>query len=186
MKTFLLLLGVVIPILDALGDASVPSAYVGQETRAIKALSDDDVAGYLAGRGMGLARPAELNGYPGPRHALNAAAELQLSAPQVAALQQIFAAMQAAAIPLGQLVVEKEAELDHRFAHRHIDEEGLARLTTEIARLQGELRAVHLRAHLATARELSPAQLEAYNRLRGYGPDSAPAHHPAGQHSPAP
>ena len=40
----------------------------------IKSLSQDDQSALLAGRGMGLARPAELNGYPGPAHVLELAA----------------------------------------------------------------------------------------------------------------
>ena len=40
--------------------------YAGQQTRAIKALSDDDIAALRAGEGMGMAKAAELNGYPGP------------------------------------------------------------------------------------------------------------------------
>ena len=45
--------------------------YAGMDTRAIKTLSDKDIADLNAGRGMGLALAAELNGYPGPSHALS-------------------------------------------------------------------------------------------------------------------
>ena len=44
--------------------------YAGLEGRRTKALSEEDAAGLLAGRGMGLALAAELNGYPGPLHVL--------------------------------------------------------------------------------------------------------------------
>jgi len=44
--------------------------YAGMQTRSIKALSDQQIADLKAGRGMGLALPAELNGYPGPIHVL--------------------------------------------------------------------------------------------------------------------
>jgi hypothetical protein len=37
------------------------SPYVGQEGRKIKALSEEEVQGYLSGSGMGLAKAAELN-----------------------------------------------------------------------------------------------------------------------------
>ena len=40
--------------------------YAGLEGRAIKALSEQQIADLRAGRGMGLALAAELNGYPGP------------------------------------------------------------------------------------------------------------------------
>lgn len=42
------------------------NSYAGLQQRAIKALSDQQKADLRAGRGMGLALPAELNGYPGP------------------------------------------------------------------------------------------------------------------------
>ena len=55
------------------------SSYAGQEMRAIKSLSPQEVADLLAGRGMGLAKAAELNHYPGPRHVLDLARELDLT-----------------------------------------------------------------------------------------------------------
>ena len=45
--------------------AQPTSSYAGQEIRDIKALSPEDTAALLAGKGMGLAKAAELNGYPG-------------------------------------------------------------------------------------------------------------------------
>ena len=42
------------------------SPYVGSEKRSLKALTDQQIADLRAGRGMGLALAAELNGYPGP------------------------------------------------------------------------------------------------------------------------
>ena len=46
------------------------SPYSGEEKRAVKALSDDDLKNYLEGNGMGFAKAAELNGVPGPKHIL--------------------------------------------------------------------------------------------------------------------
>ncbi len=149
------------------------SPYAGQQTRAIKALSADDIAGYLSGHGMGLARPAELNGYPGPRHVLDAAADLQLTPAQTAALTKVFDAMHAAALPLGQAIVAKETTLDGLFTRGEATDATVLAATREIGRLQGELRAVHLNAHLATVKILTPAQVAAYNRLRGYDTPAA-------------
>ena len=42
--------------------------YAGQQARSIKALDDAEIDTLLNGRGMGLARAAELNHYPGPKH----------------------------------------------------------------------------------------------------------------------
>lgn len=53
------------------GYAQTP--YAGMQTRPIKALSDEQIADLQAGRGMGLALAAELNGYPGPAHVLELA-----------------------------------------------------------------------------------------------------------------
>jgi hypothetical protein len=53
------------------------SPYTGQERREIKALSNEEIDRYLSGDGMGLAKAAELNHYPGPRHVLELADQLQ-------------------------------------------------------------------------------------------------------------
>jgi hypothetical protein len=45
--------------------------YAGIQNRPIKTLSDQQIADLNAGRGMGLALAAELNGYPGPVHAID-------------------------------------------------------------------------------------------------------------------
>ncbi len=44
--------------------------YAEMKDRAIKALSEQQIADLKGGKGMGLALPAELNGYPGPMHVL--------------------------------------------------------------------------------------------------------------------
>lgn len=144
------------------------SPYAGQETRPIKALSAEDVDGLLQGKGMALAKAAELNGYPGPAHALDLATELKLDAGQVAALKDIQSRMADAAKRLGAAIVEGERALDRRFAERRIDGGSLAEATAGIARLQGELRAVHLAAHLETRAALSEEQVARYDALRGY------------------
>lgn len=150
------------------GIVHAESPYAGQQDRRIKALSEDEISGYLAGRGLGLARAAELNGYPGPRHVLDAADRLELSAAQKHELEQVFVAMQSAAVPLGRDLVDRETELDRAFSGRTITTETLARLTADIGRLQGAIRAVHLRAHLSTQAILTSRQIEAYNQMRGY------------------
>ncbi len=115
-----------------------------------------------------MALPAELSGYPGPRHVLELAAQLELSTEQAAATQRIYDAMKQQAVELGERIVELERRLDRAFAGRTIDRDQLDQLTGEIARLNGRLRAVHLGAHLELAGVLSDAQRESYARLRGY------------------
>ena len=147
---------------------AAPSPYAGEQTRDSKALSEADINQLRSGHGMGLARPAELNSYPGPRHVLDSAAELQLTTDQTAALTRVFDAMKATAVPLGVMIIARETALDNLFTSKHATAKSVRALTVEIGQLQGELRAVHLNAHVATVAILTPAQVARYNDLRGY------------------
>lgn len=145
------------------------SPYTGEQNREIKALSSQEVESYLSGRGMGLAKAAELNRYPGPAHVLELADRLDLSAAQRARTKSVFDAMEAQARALGKALVEREAELDRLFASRQISRATLESSLAEISKLQGELRRVHLEAHLEQTNILTPEQVAAYAELRGYG-----------------
>ena len=161
--------------------ADNPSApYAGQQARSIKSLSAEDVAALLKGEGMGMAKAAELNGYPGPAHVLTLAKELKLTESQRQQVQAIFERMTAAAKPLGAKLVEREQALDGLFATGEITTDRLTAETAAIAELQGQLRSVHLAAHLETRPLLDPEQIARYQRLRGYGDAAAPPshHHP--------
>ncbi len=149
------------------------SPYAGKEGSDVKALSAEELTAYREGTGMGLAKPAELNHYPGPRHVIDLGQELGLTGPQRVDLKAVFDRMHTAAVALGEQIVAKEKALDQAFASGLIDEEKLRALTTQIANLQAELRAVHLRAHLETKRVLTAQQVALYDSLRGY---TAPAH----------
>ena len=151
--------------------------YAGEEGRAIKSLSAEEVEQLLGGHGMGLAKAAELNHYPGPRHVLELAAELQLTPEQRAAAQAAFNRMREEAVRLGRRIVERERTLDEMFARADIDAGRLRAATSEIARLQGELRAAHLSVHLEMRRLLSPAQIKRYDELRGYAGAGKPKTH---------
>jgi Spy/CpxP family protein refolding chaperone len=158
---------------------SPPSPYAGQQARTIKALSPNDIAGLLKGEGMGMAKAAELNGYPGPIHALSLAKELKVTEVQRQLVQAIFDRMSAAAKPLGAKLVEREQALDQLFARGGITPDRLAAEIAAIAELQGRLRSVHLAAHLETRALLSADQIALYQQLRGYGDPAAPStqHH---------
>lgn len=148
------------------------SPYAGtMEERAIKALASEEVEGLLAGEGLGFALAAELNGLPGPRHVLDLAEELELDPRQRSAVEAVHARMDEAARDLGRRLVEEERHLDHLFAQGHATSEAVRNRTASIAGLRGELRAVHLVAHLETAEVLSHEQVATYTRLRGYAPD---------------
>jgi Spy/CpxP family protein refolding chaperone len=148
------------------GQASSP--YTGQEKREIKSLSKAEIDGYISGDGMGFAKTAELNHYPGPRHVLDLADELRLSNEQRKRTLAIFESMKSQAMSLGKQLVEKEQLLDLRFAEGTISDAELEQLVTEISTIQGKLRAVHLRAHLSQRVVLTPDQIRVYDVHRGY------------------
>lgn len=153
------------------------SPYAGEEMREIKVLSTEDIDGYLKGEGMGFAKAAELNHYPGPRHVLDMAGELNLSIEQRTAIEEIYKGMHTEAVSLGKKVIEEERRLDTLFAGREIDEGILHKLVMEIGRLFGELRIAHLKAHLKTASVLTSEQIDRYDDLRGYsGTKGKPSH----------
>jgi Spy/CpxP family protein refolding chaperone len=157
--------------------ALAQSPYAGLQTRPIKALSAEQIADLKAGHGMGLALPAELNGYPGPRHLLDLADRLGLSPSQKDALQAMFDAMTAEAIPIGERLIAQETELDGLFSKRQATAETVAAATVAIAETQAKLRNAHLKYHLATVALLQPEQIERYQQLRGYGDASPPTQH---------
>jgi hypothetical protein len=119
-------------------------------------------------RRYGLAKAAELNHYPGPRHVLELAGQLQLSDEQRGRTQGIFEEMKSQATSLGKQFVEKEQLLDSRFAEGTISDAEVEQLVTEISVIQGKLRAVHLRAHLAQRAVLTQDQIRLYDAHRGY------------------
>src|SRR3981189_1389103 len=120
--------------------ANAQTPYAGMQARPIKALSEQQVADLTAGRGMGLALAAELNGYPGPSHVLELADKLDLSAEQRARVQKLFDSMKQEALPLGSKLIEEEPELDRSFSNHTVTPASLKSATAAIAATQGELR----------------------------------------------
>ncbi len=143
--------------------------YAGQQARAVKALSDQQIADLRAGRGMGLALPAELNGYPGPMHVLELAGPLDLTPDQRQRTEALFAAMKAEAIPLGERLIADETALDLLFAEKRATLAAVDAASSRIGATQAALRAAHLRYHLEMVALLTPEQVARYAALRGYG-----------------
>ena len=77
------------------------SPYSGFQSREIKALSQQQIDDLRAGKGMSLALPAELNGYPGPAHSLELSEKLKLTADQKKRIEDLFSSMSSEAKNLG-------------------------------------------------------------------------------------
>jgi Spy/CpxP family protein refolding chaperone len=162
---------------DMPGAANAQSQpYAGQQTRDIKALSAAQTQDLLAGKGMELAKAAELNGYPGPMHTLELAPQLELDAGQKLATEALLNAHKAEARTLGTELVQAERALDAAFSSRSISKEELGAQLQRIGQLQTALRQSHLQTHLQQTALLTPRQVSRYAQLRGYaGAADAPA-----------
>jgi Spy/CpxP family protein refolding chaperone len=152
----------------ALSAVAQTAPYAGQQGRAIKSLSDVEIAELQAGQGMGLAKAAELNGYPGPAHVLEHANALSLTPQQRAASEALVQRHKARAREMGLALIEAERALDQAFAGKQVDAALLGRLTANIGAQQAQLREEHLRTHLEQTVLLDPHQIQRYQQLRGY------------------
>lgn len=154
---------------DSIANATpTPSAYVDLLDSEIRGLDPKTIEGYLTGKGLGQALPAELNGYPGPRHTIDMAEELELTEKQLAEVQALFDEMQAAVIPLGEDYLDAVAELELAFREGTITEDFLQSQLEKITGIEAEMRFVHLSTHLATIDILNGNQIMQYNMMRGY------------------
>jgi Spy/CpxP family protein refolding chaperone len=146
------------------------SPYAGQfsPSAPIRALTPDEVRQIAAGEGAGLAKAAELNGVPGPRHVLDMADGLGLMPAQRARIRAIYDGMHAKAIAAGRRYLSAQEALEKDFRARRLTSTSLAARVAEVNRLRAVLETVHLAAHLATASVLTPDQTAHYNKMRGY------------------
>ena len=160
----------------ALALAGLPG-FAGSDCANQSGVPDQQRSQYLNGEGMGLAKDAELNHYPGPRHVLDVADKLGLSPDQAAATRALFDDMNAKAQALGKQVLAREDELEALFCAQRADADEVRQLTAEIAGLQGQLRAVHLTAHVRERALLTAEQVTRYDELRSSvrGGSAAPA-----------
>ncbi len=144
------------------------SPYSGEEVRAIKSMSQTEIKGYLNGKGMGFAKAAELNNYPGPKHVLELSKELSLSSKQKSQTDDIFYAMQSDAITLGIELIKLEKNLDSLFLNEEADSIKLETILNKIGIVKTKIRQVHLDAHIKQKNILSSQQILLYSELRGY------------------
>ena len=148
---------------------SVPSPYAGEESRAVKSLSPEDIAELRRGGGWGLAKAAELNGMPGPFHLLELKDDIPLTREQVTAITAIHERMREAAVAEGEHFIAAERSLEDAFRAGTVTEKSLRPLLADIARSRARLRFIHLSAHLETPALLTDEQIARYDALRGYG-----------------
>lgn len=149
---------------------ALTSPYREEQTSEIRGLSEKEIRELRDGLGMGLARAAELNGYPGPRHLLDAveAEQIHLTPEQLRTIRRLFDSMSAEAKRLGDTILREEQALEAAFRQGAITEPDLQRLVTRIGQFQAELRLVHLRTHLEARAILNEHQIQRYNQVRGY------------------
>lgn len=151
-------------------------AHAHQSAPRISGLDAAQVSGLLEGRGLGYAKAAELNRYPGPMHVLELARELSLTEAQAEATRVIRARVDTQAKALGAQLVAAEAELDRLFRTGSADAANVTAALDTIASLQARLRGAHLIAHIEQRRLLTPEQVDRYMQLRGHDGDAHSGH----------
>lgn len=148
--------------------ANAQSPYAGEELRSLKSLSPKEVESLRSGQGMGFAKLAELNHYPGPKHVLELADDLDLTQSQRDETESLFEEMQLRAVALGEELIDAEMILDSDFEQESISPESLQSALLVIGEIRAQLRYVHLEAHLRQRNLLTAEQIARYDELRGY------------------
>jgi Spy/CpxP family protein refolding chaperone len=166
MKAQLVCICAALSVCGSAGIAEENATHAGQATPEIKSLSATEVQGYLEGREMGLAKAAELNGYPDPAHVLELATQLQLTPHQRSKAEHLKRSVRVAA-RLGHWLVEAERRLNLVFAKGEADDEKITVLVRQIGGLEAEIRLVHLRADIDMRKVLTADQIKKYEQERG-------------------
>ena len=121
-----------------------------------------DSASLAAGEGKGIAAEAELNGYPAPRHVLDLKDKLGLTKDQIRKAENLLKLVGISASAKGGEIIEAEQELHQFFASGKINEKLLRAKLESIGKLRGELRFIHMQAHLKMKQILNPDQIQQY------------------------
>lgn len=144
------------------------SPYSGEEQRQVASLSEIEIASLQRGDGMGFAKLAELNHFPGPKHVLDLAEQLGLTASQVAATRMLYEEMHRTAVSFGEQLVQAEAQLNGTFKDGSVSAQSLEAALLDIEKIRARLRYVHLESHLRQTAILTADQVARYDELRGY------------------
>lgn len=137
---------------------------IGQSLHSQTIPSDKESLENSEGAGMGMY--ADLNGYPGPKHILDMQEKLNLSEEQLKDIQSIFEAMKENAKTKGDAIIAGEIALEKLFSSGKATEAETKKLSREIGALRGELRAVHLVAHVQAKQILTEEQVVTYNSIQ--------------------
>jgi len=110
----------------AIAEDRLNSPYRDQLLTEIRGLTEKEISDLREARGMGLARAAELNGYPGPRHLLDAEREgqLHLTSDQLRTVTELFDAMARDARRVGERLLGQERDLEQELRTGTIAEPG--------------------------------------------------------------
>ena len=126
-----------------------------------------DSTGLRAGDDMGMALYAEKHGYPGPKHVLDLKEQLGLMKDQQKKIEETMKLTRISAVNKGEEIIEAEQELDRLFGAGKINEKSLRTKLEAIGTMRGDLRFIHLQAHLKVKQILTPNQILEYYNLRG-------------------
>ncbi len=151
-------------------------SYAGQQSREIKALSAEETRQYLAGAGMGYAKPAELNGYPGPMHVLENADGLALTPEQRKQTVALMQAHKEEAKAIGAKLVAAERALDALFRSKSAESASLEQAVRGAAAMQASYRLSHLETHRRMRDLLTTEQIAKYDAFRGYAAEATDWH----------
>lgn len=119
-----------------------------------------------AAAGSGMALYADVNGYPGPKHVLELRDSLKLTSEQTRRIEGIIKRMRSRATELGKRIIEQEQGLEALFRRHDATRAEIDRRARSIGTLRGDLRAVHLRAHLEARDVLTQEQIDRYISIR--------------------
>ncbi len=156
----------------SLSHSGSPRGIEAASTDEIQALSKDEIRGYKEGRAMRFGRAAEKNHNPSPYFLLKYRSELALFDEQLVPAKAILDRERSQASSLGKDLLAGQAKLEALLdnVNGSRDDE-VAALVREIARIQGEIRLVHLQADVAAKKLLNSDQQVQYDSIRSYDPD---------------
>lgn len=154
---------------------------IGRQHHAAPAVADTDIptipptAAVIVPLQADDLSQAESNLFPAPQTLLQMAESLSLDEEQRQQIRQLQFSLDTEVTALGRRIATEERRLERAFAEGNVDAGRLDGQTARIAVLQGRLRAVRLRSHLAARDALKPEQLLRFAEMRGFAPGPASA-----------